>query len=92
MSYLKDKNDQMSKNLVNISSINFARIVGNLKTALKEDKEIINILNGINTSYCNRTDFIERIQKIDDISKLYMDPVANKEKIEEIEKAIGGGA
>jgi hypothetical protein len=39
-----------------------------------------------------KTKNADAIQKIDDISKLYMDPVANKEKIEEIEKAIGGGA
>jgi nucleoid DNA-binding protein len=69
MSYLKDKNDQMPKNLVNISSSKFSSIVYNLKKALKDDNEIIKILNGINTSYCNRTDFIERIQKIDDILK-----------------------
>jgi hypothetical protein len=39
-----------------------------------------------------KTKNADAIQKIDDISKLYMDPVTNKEKIEEIEKAIGGGA
>lgn len=34
----------------------------------------------------------DSIQKINNISKLYSDPVANKSKIEEIEKTIGGGA
>ena len=32
-----------------------------------------------------------KIQKIDNIAKLYADPETNKAKIEEIEKAIGGG-
>jgi hypothetical protein len=32
----------------------------------------------------------DAIQKMDDIAKIFMDPEANKEKIEEIEKIIGG--
>jgi hypothetical protein len=34
----------------------------------------------------------DSIQKINNISKLYSDPIVNKSKIEEIEKTIGGGA
>lgn len=32
----------------------------------------------------------DAIQKMDDIAKIFMDPEANKEKVEEIEKIIGG--
>ena len=33
---------------------------------------------------------VDAIQKMDDIAKIFMDPETNKEKIEEIEKIIGG--
>jgi hypothetical protein len=46
----------------------------------------------VNTLKDLKTKNPEAIKKIDGISKLYSDPVANKDKIAEIDKLIGGGA
>ena len=43
----------------------------------------------VNTLKDLKTKNPESLKKIDDISKLYSDPTTNKEKIDEIEKALG---
>jgi hypothetical protein len=55
-------------------------------TKVEGQQDLTNTLKDLKTKNA------DAIQKIDDIAKLYMDPVANKAKIEEIEKAIGGAA
>jgi len=47
--------------------------------------------NLVNTLKDVKTKNPESIKKIDDIAKLYADPEANKDKIAEIEKQLGGG-
>jgi hypothetical protein len=76
---------------VNFEGADFTKLTSDILMKIE-----VNVVAGqedlTNTLKDLKTKNVDAIQKIDDISKLYMDPVANKEKIEEIEKAIGGGA
>ena len=67
--YIKNTDSNYPKKLINITSAKFKDFVDTLKVPFTDNEEILDILNGINTSQCNRSDFIERIQKIDEILK-----------------------
>ena len=75
---------------VNFEDAEFTKLTGDI---LMKIEEVAGKVEGqddlVNTLKDLKTKNPESLKKIDDISKLYSDPITNKDKIAEIEKAIG---
>lgn len=75
---------------VNFEGADFTKLTSDILMKIENNpvegqEDLTNTLKDLKTKN------VDAIQKIDDIAKLYADPETNKAKIEEIEKAIGGG-
>jgi len=75
---------------VNFEDADFTKLTGDI---LMKIEVVAGKVEGqddlVNTLKDLKTKNPDSLKKIDDISKLYSDPIANKDKIAEIEKAIG---
>lgn len=74
---------------INFEGADFTKLTSDILMKI-EVSQVTGQEDLVNTLKDLKTKNPDSIQKIDDISKLYADPVVNKAKIEEIEKIIGG--
>lgn len=84
------KISKIEGDIISFEGADFTKTMTDL--LMKSDGQVEGQEDLVNTLKDLKTKNPEAIKKIDGISKLYSDPVANKDKIAEIDKLIGGGA
>jgi hypothetical protein len=84
------KISKIEGDVISFEDADFTKTMADL--LMKSEGQVEGQEDLVNTLKDLKTKNPEAIKKIDNISKLYSDPDANKDKIAEIDKLIGGGA